>query len=98
MGDRKAVDEIHLFHRESTRISLENGGGVVKTVGDDPFAPGEGGMDGLADEFGPAGGKKKKLRFRFHGMTGGIVLQELADGFTERSSPGFADFMYGQLG
>jgi hypothetical protein len=66
MGDCKAVDEIHLFHGESTRISLENGGGVVKTVGDDPFAPGKGGMNGLADEFGPAGGEKKKLRFRFH--------------------------------
>jgi hypothetical protein len=58
MGDRKAVDEIYFIHREATGVALENGGGVVKTVSDDPFASGQGRKDGLADEFGSARGKE----------------------------------------
>jgi hypothetical protein len=58
MGDRKAVDEIYFIHGEATGIALEDGGGVVKTVGDDPFASGQGRKDGLADEFGSARGKE----------------------------------------
>jgi hypothetical protein len=58
MGDRKAVDEIYFIHREAPGIALENSGGVVKTVSDDPFASGQGRQDGLADEFGTARGKK----------------------------------------
>jgi hypothetical protein len=38
MGDRKAVDKIYFIHGEATGIALENGGGVVKTVGNDPFS------------------------------------------------------------
>jgi hypothetical protein len=58
MGDRKAVDEIYFIHGEATGIALEDGGGVVKTVSDDPFASGQGRKDGLADEFGSARGKE----------------------------------------
>jgi hypothetical protein len=58
MGDRKAVDKIYFIHGEATGIALENGGGVVKTVSDDPFASGQRRKDGLADEFGSARGKE----------------------------------------
>jgi hypothetical protein len=58
MGDRKAVDEIYFIHGEATGIALENGGGVVKTVSNDPFASGQGRKDGLAHEFGSARGKE----------------------------------------
>jgi hypothetical protein len=34
----KAVDEIYFIHGKATGIALENGGGVVKTVGNDPFS------------------------------------------------------------
>jgi hypothetical protein len=58
MGDRKAVDEIYLIHGEAPGIALENGGGIVKTVGNDPFSSIQCRKDGLADEFGSARGKK----------------------------------------
>jgi len=58
MGDRKAVDKIYFIHREAAGIALENGGGVVKTVSDDPFSSIQCRKDGLADEFGTACGKK----------------------------------------
>jgi hypothetical protein len=58
MGDRKAVDEIYFIHGKATGIALENGGGVVKTVGNDPFSSIQCRKDGLAYEFGTARGKK----------------------------------------
>ena len=97
MGDGKAVDEADFFHREAPGISLENGGRVVKAVCNDPFSSGQGRKDGLAYEFGSAGGKEKEFRFGLHRMSGGIVLQELADGFPEGGSSGFADFVHSEF-
>ena len=93
LGDGKAVDEADFFHREAAGISLKNGGGVVKAIGNDPLSPGQGRKDGLAYEFGPAGGKEQKFGFGLHRMSGGIVLEQLANGFPEGGSSGFADFV-----
>jgi len=59
MGDGVLVNKFNCFDGESAGIALENGSGVVKAVGNDPFSSGEGGMDELANEFGAARGKKE---------------------------------------
>jgi hypothetical protein len=51
----------------------------------------------LAYEFGSAGGKEKEFRFGLHRMSRGIVFQKLANGFTQGSSSGFADFVNSKL-
>jgi hypothetical protein len=65
----------------------------VKAIGNDPISSSKGGMDELSDELGSAGGKEKEFRFGLHRMSGGIVLQELADGFPEGGSSRFADLV-----
>jgi hypothetical protein len=93
VSNGKAVDEAYFFHGEATGIPLENGGGVVKAVGNDPLSSGHGRKNGLAYEFGPAGGKEKEFGFRLHRLASGIVLEQLANGFPEGGSSGFADFV-----
>jgi hypothetical protein len=97
VGDGKAVDEADFFHREAAGISLKNGGGVVKAIGNDPLSPGQGRKDGLAYEFGPAGGKEKEFSFGLHRLAGGIVLQQLADGFSKCGPSRFTDFMHSEF-
>jgi hypothetical protein len=95
MGDGEAVDKIYFIHRETSGIALENGGGVVKTVGDNPFASGQGRKDGLADEFGSARGKEKELCLGSHGLADGIVFEELTNDFPHWGAAGFTDLENG---
>jgi hypothetical protein len=66
VGDGKAVDKADFFHGEATGIPLENGGGVVEAIGNDPFSSGQGRKDGLAYEFGSARGEQKEFSFGLH--------------------------------
>ena len=65
----------------------------MKAIGNDPLSPGQGRKNDLAHEFSSAGCKEKKFRFRPHRLAGGIVLEQLANGFPEGGSSGFADFV-----
>jgi hypothetical protein len=98
VGDGEMIDEINFCHGESAGIALEDGGGVVKAVGNDPISSGEGGMNELANEFGAARGKKKEFGFGGHGLSDGIVFEEVADGFADWGTTGFTDFVNGEVG
>jgi hypothetical protein len=74
--------------------ALINGGGIEVTVAKDDFTLGEGGLDDFAGELGAAGGKEEEFGLRAHILTGGVVLDEGAEGFTEGSSAGFAGLQY----
>jgi len=93
--DGVAVYEGYLFHREATGIALENGGGVVEAVGNDPVSSSKGGMDELADELRSAGGEKQKFRFGGHGLAHGIVFEEVANDFPHWGAAGFTDLVHG---
>ena len=88
LGDGEVIDETDLLHRKAPGIALENGGGVVEAVGNDPFASSEGGMNELSDELGSAGGEKQELCFGGHGLAHGIVFEEVANDL-RRSLPHF---------
>ncbi len=98
VGDGEMVDKVNCFNGESAGIALEDGGGVVKAVGNDPFSSGEGGMNELAHEFGSARGKKEEFGFGGHGLSNWIVFQEMADGFADWGATGFTDFVNGEVG
>jgi hypothetical protein len=97
VGDGEMIDEINFCHGESAGIALEDGGGVVKAVGNDPFSSGEGGMNELANEFGAARGKKEEFGFGSHRLSDGIVFEEVADGFAHGCAAGFTDFVNGKF-
>ncbi|KRP32332.1 MAG: hypothetical protein ABS32_04120, partial [Verrucomicrobia subdivision 6 bacterium BACL9 MAG-120820-bin42] len=98
LGDGEVIDKIDLGHGQAAGIPLEDGGGVVEAVGNDPFASSEGGMNQFADEFGAAGGKEEELRFRGHGLAHGIVFEKVADGFADGGAAGFPHLVHGQVG
>jgi len=95
VGDGEMVDKINCFDGESAGIALEDGGGVVKAVGNDPFSSGEGGVNELANEFGSARGKKEEFGFGGHGVSDGIVFEKVADGFADWGATGLTDFVNG---
>jgi hypothetical protein len=97
VGNGKAVDKAYFFHWEAAGIPLKNGGGVVEAIGNDPFSSGQGRKDGLAYEFGSARGKQKEFSFGLHRLAGGIVLQQLADGFSKCGPSRFTDFMHSEF-
>jgi hypothetical protein len=95
VGDGEMVDKINCFDGESAGIALEDGGGVVKAVGNNPFSSGEGGVNELANEFGSARGKKEEFGFGGHGVSDGIVFEKVADGFADWGATGLTDFVNG---
>jgi len=95
VGDGEMVDKVNCFDGESAGITLEDGGGVVKAVGNDPFSSGEGRVNELANKFGAARSKKKEFGFGGHGLSDGIVFEEVADGFADWGATGLTDFVNG---
>jgi hypothetical protein len=75
---------------------LENGGGVVEAVGNDPISSSKGGMDELSDELGSAGGKEEEFRLGGHRLAYGIVFEEVANDFPHWGTAGFTDLVNGK--
>lgn len=69
---------------EAAGGALVNGGGIVKAIGDNERAGGEGGRDHFAHELAPARFEKEQLGLRRHGRAFGRELEEVANFFPDR--------------